>query len=142
MYERRYRRRGWTHGLPVLLADGLVWFFPKIDFALMAASSGLQIRMAEVFLLARETQHEGDSTAFRIKTARYHSRMASLAIHLLRINYEQTEPQWERLMIFRDLNKIIHFSEQTSALFFDTSEIWMPFLTTAGPDGREVLALN
>lgn len=142
MHEQRYRRRGWTQGLQILLADGSAWHFPKLDFAMMATTSGIQWQMVEVLQLALETQNKPDGTVDKLKMAMYYTQMSILAILLLNINYEMADLDWERLSTFGSLPELVNFSEQTSLVFYDTSEIWMPFVMTNGPINREVLSLN
>ena len=142
MSEREARRPGWTNGCRIILGDGTAWYFPKIDFVLMAATSLLHSQMAEVFRLALETQQKTDGTEKEFQAALYHTRMLMLAITLLRINYDLTDLEWARLTQFTSPQELISFSERTSIIFVKASEIWMPFLATCGPNGSEVLSLN
>ena len=141
--EARSRRRGWTQGVVVQLADGRGWLLPRVDIPLLITTPGLQDDLIATFRLIHDMQGEVDETKGHvINLVHYHGHMANVGIRLLQVNYDLPEAEWKSLLAFDTIFPMLTFTRAVSELIGDSAGVWMPFYLTHGPDGADFLVCN
>lgn len=117
LLERQLRRRDWTSGSPVVLADGSCWQLPRIDEPLFITTEGLQAEFLAALQLA--SQAEG-TPSFSMERIRYQTQLANIGCHLLMRNYELRDEDCQRLVEFSSLVDLFLFT-RTVATVLDSS---------------------
>lgn len=141
--EARSRRRGWTQGLVVRLADGRDWLLPRVDIPLLITTPGLQDDLIATFKLIHDMQGELDGTKGHVlNLVHYHGHMANVGIRLLQVNYDLRDADWRSLLAFDTIFPMLTFTRAVSESIGDSAGVWMPFYLTHGREGAEFLAGN
>ena len=130
--SRRRRPRAWTGGSPVVLADGSTWLLPRIDFHLVYTSAGLREDFLDAFRLAQATR---GTEGFSPQLVRYQLHMINVGYRLLRINYDATDAEWDRLLRFDRLVDAFLFTRAVGTAVSDARADWSPPADPAADGG-------
>ena len=130
--ERRSRRRGWTGGDPVELADGSTWHLPRLDADLLATTGGLLDDIQD----ALDGADDGAMGCgpLSLGEIRYHAQMAVIGTRLLQANYDLPAARWKRLWGFDDLTAMFDLTARVAAALAASASTWRPMLAERTPD--------
>ena len=141
--ESQARRWGWVGGFSVQLADGMLWQVPTINMSVLITTPSLPAELATAFDLVEDLKCRQDNNKEQtVALLLYHAQMASIAVQLLRINYELTDDVWKRLITFNQLPDMLRLTLRVAEELARTVALWMPFALSSDLHGLENLELQ
>ena len=132
--EVERRALAWTAGPTVILADGSVWFFPRLDLALLATQPELIDELRQLLTLERALTRLEPGSIRRDEQA--HDRLTvyhAFARRLLALNYDLTDDEWLEVLPNSHepwfLNLVCHLGDALIlAVLDDWRGLAVPFL--------------
>ena len=133
--ERRSRRREWTCGDPVGLADGSTWHLPRLDRVLLATAGGLLDDIQDALDVAAGADDAGPGCGpLSLGEIRYHAQMAVIGTRLLQANYDLPAGRWKQLWGFDDLTAMFALTARIAEVLAGSAATWGPILAERTPD--------
>ena len=140
--ESACRRRCWTQGRSLHLADGACWYLPRINLDILVLHPRLVGEIVKTFNFAGDVPLDGMNLTYQtLSTALYHAQLAQLGITLLQINYDLPDESWQLLLNFEWLPAMLKMTFDVSEAIADSINVWIPFYG-AMSRGRDYTSLN